>query len=128
MTVEALNAGRETVPEDVRDTFDEVVREFAVAEQAILELGLESLQDSGQGDPATINEEAARAEGARLRSEYAAEADIEIDPRFGTVEDGVVRPADGSLSVPVSELAVQGAAEQVEDGFVSALPATQKCG
>ncbi len=125
LTVESINAGRETVPEGVRDTFDEVVREFAVAEQAILQLGEESLRDSGQGG---INEEAARAEGARLRSEYAAEADIDVDPRFGTVADGVIGPADGSLSVPVSELARQGAAEQVEDGFVSALPATQKCG
>jgi len=128
LTVESINAGRETVPEGVRDTFDEVVREFAVAEQAILQLGEESLRDSGQGGDGAINEEAARAEGARLRSEYAAEADIDVDPRFGTVEDGVIGPADGSLSVPVSELARQGAVEQVEDSFVSALPATQKCG
>ena len=128
LTVESLNAGRETVPADVRDTFDEVVQEFATAQQAILELGRESLEENGQGNEAAINDEAAFAEGDRLRSEYAAEADIEVDPRFGTVEDGVVAPADGSLSVPVSELAVQGAAEQVEDGFVSGLPATQKCG
>jgi hypothetical protein len=127
LTVESLNAGRETVPEEVRDTFDEVVQEFAVAQQAILELGRESLEE-GEGDAAAINEEAAFAEGDRLRAEYAAEADIEVDPRFGTVEDGVVKPADGSLSVPVSELAVQGSAEQVEDGFATLLPATQKCG
>ena len=127
LTVESLNAGRETVPADVRDTFDEVVQEFAVAQQAILELGRESLEE-GEGDPAAINEEAAFTEGDRLRSEYAAEADIEVDPRFGTVEDGVLKPADGSLSVPVSELAVQGAAEQVEDGFAASLPASQKCG
>lgn len=128
LTVESLNAGRDTIPADVRDTFDEVVQEFATAQQAILELGRESLEENGQGEDAAANDEAAFAEGDRLRSEYAAEADIEVDPRFGAVEDGVVTPADGSLSVPVSELAVQGAAEQVEDGFVSALPATQKCG
>jgi hypothetical protein len=127
LTLDSLNAGRETVPEDVRDTFDEVVREFAVAQQAILELGQESLEAEGQAE-AAADENAAFTEGDRLRSEYAAEVDIEVDPRFGTVEDGAVRPADGSLSVPVSELAVQGAAEQVEDGFVSGLPATQKCG
>jgi hypothetical protein len=123
--VESLNAGRETVPEEVRDTFDEVVVEFATAQQAILELGRESLSAEG-GD--TADDNAAFAEGDRLRSEYAAEADIEVDPRFGVVEDGVVTPSDGSLSVPVSDLAVQGAAEQVEDGFVAQLPATQKCG
>jgi hypothetical protein len=127
LTVESLNAGRETVPEDVRDTFDEVVQEFAAAQQAILELGRESLEEGG-GDPAAINEEAAFAECDRLRSEYAAKADIEVDPRFGTVVDGVVKPADGSLSVPVSDLAVQGAAEQGEGDLASLLPATQKCG
>jgi hypothetical protein len=104
------------------------VREFATAQQAILELGRESLEESGQGDETATNDEAAFAEGDRLRSEYAAEADIEVDPRFGTVEDGVVTPADGSLSVPVSDFAVQGAAEQLEDGFASSLPSTQKCG
>jgi hypothetical protein len=128
LTVQSLNAGRESVPEDVRDTFDEVVQEFATAQQAILELGRESLEESGQADETAINDEAAFAEGDRLRSEYAAQAEIEVDPRFGTVEDGVVTPADGSLSVPVSDLAVQGAAEQLEEGFASSLPATQKCG
>lgn len=127
-TVESLDAGREMVPEDVLDTFDEVVQEFATAQQAILELGRESLLAKGEGDGAEISDDAAFAEGDRLRSEYAAEADIEIDPRFGTIEDGVVTPADGSLSVPVSDIAVQAAAEQPEDGFVSRLPATQKCG
>lgn len=125
--VQSLNQGRSLVPEDVRDTFDEVVQEFAVAEQAIVELGRKSLGSEGQGgDPAT-DDEAARAEGNRLRSEFAAEADIEVDPRFGTVEDGVVKPADGSLSVPVSDLAVKGAAEEPDGTFVSQLPATQKC-
>jgi hypothetical protein len=128
LTVESLNAGRESVPEDVRDTFDEVVKEFATAQQAILELGRQSLEESGQADGTALSDEAAFAEGDRLRSEYAAQADIEVDPRFGTVEDGVVTPADGSLSVPVSDLAVQGAAEQPDAGFASALPATQKCG
>jgi hypothetical protein len=128
LTVESLNAGRESVPEGVRDTFDEVVEEFATAQQAILELGRESLVESGQADETAINEEAAFAEGDRLRSEYAERADIEIDPRYGTVEDGILQPADGSLSVPVSDLAVQGAAEQLEEGFASALPPTQKCG
>jgi hypothetical protein len=123
--VDSLNAGRDTVPADVRDTFDEVVREFATAQQAILELGRESLQAQGGGAPA--DDQAAFDEGDRLRSEYAAEADIEVDPRFGTVEDGVVTPSDGSLSVPVSALAVQGAAEEPDDGFVSSLPASQKC-
>jgi hypothetical protein len=124
--VDSLNAGRETVPASVRDTFDEVVREFAVAQQAILELGRESLE--AQGDASASDDQAAFAEGDRLRTEYAAGADIEVDPRFGTIEDGALAPADGSLSVPVSDLARQGTAEEPEDGYVSSLPATQKCG
>ena len=125
--VQSLNSGRDTVPADVRDTFDEVVKEFATAQQAVFELGRDSLLEQGE-DEASITPDAAFAEGDRLRTEYAAQADIEIDPRFGTIEDGVVTAADGSLSVPVSETAVQGAAEQVDDAFVSQLPTTQKCG
>lgn len=125
--VDLTNAGRESVPEELRDTFDEVVREYAVAQVAIMELGRESL--AAQGRPLEeITEDEAYAEGERLRQEYAQRADVSVDPRFGTLVGGVLRPASGSLSVPVSDFAVAGAAEQPGDELVGALPATQKCG
>ena len=124
--MQQLAAQRESVPESLRDTFDDVALEFARAETAIAELGSESLADRGK--PAEVGSQRAYAEGERLRAEYAATADIEIDPRFGTLEDGVLLPADGSLSVPVSDEAVDAADPELVDDHVGQLPASQKCG
>jgi hypothetical protein len=125
--VQQMNATRDSIPEGLRDTFDEVALEFSTAQNAIIELGRESLVEQGQ-DADQIGDDAAYAEGERLRQEYAQSADVEVDPRFGTLVDGVLQPGDGSLSVPVSDIAVAGAAEQPTEELVSLLPASQKCG
>jgi hypothetical protein len=122
-SVEGLTATRDQVPADVRDTLDEVAREFAAAEVAIATLGGEALSEEG----GQASEEDARVEGNRLRNEYARTADIEIDPRFGRLVDGAIQPGSGSLSVPVSEQARQATEPQPADSFVAGLPASQKC-
>jgi hypothetical protein len=123
--VQQMQASREAVPEEVRDTFDQVAQDFARAQTAIIELGRESLQEQGEQE---VSDEAAYAEGERLRAEYAAQADVSVDRRFGVMVDGVLQPSDGSLSVPVSQLAVDGQAQQPTDDLVGALPSSQKCG
>jgi hypothetical protein len=123
--VQQLSAGRASVPDDVKDTFDEVVQEYSRAQNALVALGRRSLQEAGQKGQITDND--AFAEGQRLQAAYAKKADIEVDPRFGTIVDGVFKPGDGSLSVPVSDLAVQGDAKQPDAGFIAQLPAAQKC-
>lgn len=122
------NAGaREGLPEDQVEVFDAFVEEFSVAQIGLVDLGRQSLLDSGTPE-AEITDDAAFAEGQALRQAYAAEADIEVDPRFGSVSDGVVGPDDTALSVPVTDIAKQGAAEQPPETFGSLLPANQKCG
>ncbi len=124
--VEQLNSTRDSVPESVVDTFDQVVEEYATTQNAIIALGRASLEKSGTtGD---IADDAAYAEGDRLRTEYAAKADISIDPRFGTMVDGVLTAGEGSLSVPVSPLAKEAAAATPSAELVAGLPASQKCG
>ena len=123
--LERMQPTREAVPEELLDTFDEVAEEFTRAENAILELGRRSLRQQGQQGP--IPDDAAYAEGERLRREYAKKADIDIDPRFGSMKEGVYTPGDGSLSVPVSELAVQAAAPEPPPELIGLLPASQKC-
>ena len=123
--LEGMAPAREALSGEQLETFDEVAREFARAQTAIVELGRESMEGSGQ--QGEITDEAAYAEGQRLLTEHAAEADIEVDPRFGEVVDGALRPGNGSLSVPVSDLAVQGAAAEPGDQLASLLPASQKC-
>ena len=123
--VEQMSASRDTIPKSVVGTFDQVAEEFSRAQSAIIELGRQSLEEAGQ--QGEIDDQAAYTEGERLRTEYAAEADIEVDPRFGTLKDGVLQPGDGSLSVPVSELAVQAGSQEPSAELIEQLPSSQKC-
>lgn len=123
--LEGLAGARETLSGEQLETFDEVAEDFARAQAAVIELGRDSLVEAGQSGE--IPEEEAFAEGQALVAQYAERADIEVDPRYGEVVDGALQPSGGSLSVPVSDLAVQGAAPETGEGFVSQLPASQKC-
>lgn len=115
---------REQLPEDLREVFDDAVRDFARTQLALTELGRRSLAEQGQAD---AGEEAAFAEGERLRAEYVRDADITIDPRFGELKDGAFVPASGSLSVPVSDLATGGAAAEPSPDLLESLPVSQTC-
>ena len=123
--LQGMAGAREALSESERETFDEVAREFARAQAAIIELGRDELSTGGQAPQ--VPDEEAYAEGQRLLTAYAEEADIEVDPRFGEVVDGALQPSNGSLSVPVSDLAVQGADPEAGDAYASLLPASQKC-
>lgn len=116
---------REMVPADVRDTFDRAVKEYAEAQLAVSELGADSLREQGQRRP---DEQDAFVEGDRLRTEFAAQADVEVDPRFGQMQDGVLTQSSGSLSVPVSELATQGVSMEPSAAFLENTPAALTCG
>lgn len=122
--VQQAAATRDIVPEEYQDTFDEAVREYAEAQLALTALGRESLIDQGQAAP---DDAAAFAEGDRLRVEYASQADITIDPRFGELVDGVLTPSGGSLSVPVSDLATQAQADEPSAAYLTSLPVSQTC-
>jgi hypothetical protein len=123
-----MNATRDTVPSSLTSTYDQVAKQFAQAQTAMIELGRASLIKQGKS-PAKITDDAAYAEGDRLRTEYAKSQDIDVDPRYGVIEDGRLRPSDGSLSVPVSDLARKGTASvTTPDGsVVGQLPPSQKC-
>lgn len=123
--VEQARSTREMVPADVRDDFDRAVKEYAQAQLAITDLGEESLRERGQTNP---DEQDAFLEGDRLRTAYAASADVDVDPRFGELDNGVLTRTAGSLSVPVSDTAVQGVAMEPTADFLGDLPASQTCG
>lgn len=123
--LEQMAPARELLSDSETETFDQVAEEFARAQAAIVELGRESLEESGQ--PGQIGDQAAFAEGQRLLDEHAQDADIEVDPRFGEVVDGALQPSNGSLSVPVSDLAVAGSSPEAGEELAGMLPASQKC-
>ncbi|WP_148571516.1 hypothetical protein [Nocardioides caldifontis] len=122
-----MTAGRDQVPEDARDTFDEVAGEYLESQFALIELGRDSLEEQGRSAE-EITDDQAFQEGERLLQEHAAEIDIEVDPRYGRLQDGALVPDDGSLSVPVSEFARSAAEAQPTEELVSQLPSSQKCG
>ena len=125
---EAVNQSastREMVPADVREIFDRAVKEYAQAQLAITELGDDSLRERGQSSP---DEQDAFVEGDRLRTAYAASGDVEVDRRFGELDNGMLVRSAGSLSVPVSDTAVQGVAMEPTADFLEGIPASQTCG
>jgi hypothetical protein len=124
--LDGMGAARDILDDDLEDTFDEVAADFARAQTAIVDLGRQSLQEAGT-PTRQLTDDAAFAEGQKLLAQHAAEADIEIDPRFGEIVDGTLQPGNGSLSVPVSHLAVSGSSPDAGEELVSLLPASQKC-
>ncbi len=126
--LEGMSQARDVLNGEQEETFDQVAEEFARAQTAMIDLGRDSLTaEGGPSDIPEIPDEEAYAEGQRLLLEYAEEADVEVDPRFGELVDGALQPSSNSLSVPVSDLAVQGADPEAGEGLASLLPASQKC-
>ena len=116
-------ASSQSLPERLRGTFDEAVEGFATSQLGLAELGRESLAEEGTTEP---DEQAALTEGQRLRVEYAEEVGVTLDPRFGTWDEGLVQPSDGSLSVAVTD---QAKASSASDPSAAAtdLPANLTC-
>ena len=121
-----MAAGRDQVPEGSRDTFDQVAADYVESQLALIELGRASLAEQG-GAADEITDDQAFQEGDRLLREYVEQADVEVDPRYGKLQDGALVPDSGSLSVPVSDFAVGADEEQPTEELVSRLPASQKC-
>ncbi len=114
-------APREALPERLRGPFDEAVEGFAIAQLGLAVLGRESLGAEGTEEP---DDQAALAEGQRLRNRHAREVGVSVDPRFGTFARGQVQASDGSLSVAVSD---QAKASATADGVGTDLPANLSC-
>ena len=112
----------EQLPEENREGYRNVLEGYVSSQLVLAEIGRESL-----GDP-NAAEDAARAEGARLRGKWAKSVDIEVDPRFGTYDKGTLTATSGSLSFPASERAAAGANPEPAANWVAGLPMSQKCG
>jgi SurA-like protein len=122
--LQGVEAQLSTVPDDQLATFMDSYAELVRGADLLTQLGRRSLTEKGEED---VQDDAALTEGGTLLQQYASDADVEVSPRFGSFSDGQVQPGDGSLSVPVSQNAVDGAAESPSPEFLSGLPATQKC-
>ena len=120
----ALQQNRQTLdllPESRKPAFEDLLRSYAEGQLMLIEIGRQSLADSAADDNAALSE------GTKLRNKWAKSVDVEVDPRYGTYDQGTLTPASGSLSVPVSQRATAGANADPAASWVAGLPMSQKC-
>lgn len=123
----AASEARQFVPEDLRDYFDEIVRESTRSAIAVDAAAAAEVSEAGEPpEPTAVQEQA-----AQLQQEYLEEHPVEIDPRYGVYQDGQVVSGQGSVSVPVSERArsfVPQATDDMGAQPAADLPPSQVCG
>jgi hypothetical protein len=114
-----------TLPADRREIFRQTVREYAEGQLMLIDIGRQALTGQGQRN---VTEQQAVSEGTKLRNAWAAKAaDVSVDPRFGAYEKNSLLATSGSLSVAESKNATDGGSPDPSQGWVAALPASQKC-
>lgn len=113
-------AGFALMPAQEREDLRNALRGFVEGQLMLMEIGRQSLG-------ADTSQDEAIAEGSRLRDQYVKELDVEVDPRYGSYQNGALTRGDEQLSVAQSTTARAGDKAQPDQGFVEALPASQKC-
>ncbi|MDP3967148.1 MAG: hypothetical protein Q8Q02_02625 [Nocardioides sp.] len=116
--------GIAALPADRQDAFREALREFTRGQLLVIDVGRGSLASAGQGG---ATDDQALAEGRRLQAEFVAGLDVEIDPRYGDLSEGIIVPGSPSLSVAVSQTATDAARGNASPEYIAGLPATQLC-
>ncbi|MBD8870467.1 hypothetical protein [Nocardioides donggukensis] len=114
------------LPDDERDAVLEVLTTNTYVGAVFNQIGQREL--GSEADPQELD-----TAGGEVFSAWAAEQDVELDPRFGTVDQELAYTApDESLSAPVSDLARLGAdgadPTEADTEYADALPASQSCG
>ena len=113
-----------SLPEQYRDYTAEVFRQWAEARDVLTQVGMRA---TGQPDTPT-NAEGLLNAGYQRREPWLKKVEIHTDPRYGPSEVGFPGGADPSVSKAVSDFAKDADKDQPDQAFVSALPASQKCG
>lgn len=121
-----FEAQAETLPEDLRDDYVAVMSAETLVTAVLTEAGREALEAEGV-EGSTTDEIGQR--GSDIFATWPDSNGIEVDPRYGLeLVDGRLQQVDRSLSVPVSETALAGAAADPEPAYVRSLPQSQRCG
>lgn len=105
-----------------RSTFAGLVESYMRGQMMMADLGRKVLTSQGQ---TSVDDQTALNAGMKLLADKGPK--IQLDPRFGKMSNGQIALASGSLSVPVSDTAVNG--NNINDAaWIASLPAFQKCG
>jgi hypothetical protein len=89
----------ESLPEEQREDFLDEVRDFLVATQLAQSAALAQLQATGS----ELTEQSVGEAVNALWAQWADDAGVELDPRFGTWQDMNIAVSSGSLSVPATD-------------------------
>jgi len=121
-TLAEQRQGLLAVPEEYRESVIEI--ESAPLYVEAVQAAVGEVVLDGEGEAADF-----AAAGVDEFETWLAENDVEFDPTLNTtITDGVIGPEDGALSFAVSDLAVNGQAQEPNSALARQLPATQRCG
>lgn len=113
----------DAVDDEYDDEVVELVRINAETSALLVAIGAHEL---GQ-DVTQVEQEQAAQQGQQVMAEFAADVDIDVDPRLGLASDGQVLAETGSLSVPVSDEATPAQDAAAATSRLDALPDSQVC-
>jgi SurA N-terminal domain len=122
----------DSIPDGVSPEDRELLEEF-FTEQSRSLLGQGVIGAHLRDESITVGDEGITQDDVDGAQEYlagfAADLEIEVNPAFGTWEDGEVLLASGSLSDPVSDVAEAAFSDSVgSPESLNELPASQVCG
>lgn len=124
--VASTTQGTLQLPEEVREAIITVETAGSYVEAIQAAVGERILtEESGAAPEYTETVE----RGEQAFTEWLDDHEVEIDPQFGIqVDGGQVGRTDTTLSFPVSDAAVDGAAEAPDPAYSASLPDAQRCG
>ena len=108
----------EELDADEQDAVREVIGAQTYADDVLTQIGASSLSDQGTDDASADDQ---LAEGRKLLSEWVADNDVEINPKYG-IEFGTPEQVDTDLSYALGTTAKAGLSPEPEDSYTSALP------
>lgn len=114
------DAGTAALPEKEREVFRQALRRYVEGQLMLIEVGRKALGGNPSDDQAI-------AEGMRLRARWARSVDVEVDPRYGSVQGGTFQRGGTALSVPASDSAKAADSQQPDASYVNTLPTAQQC-
>lgn len=115
----------EPLPEKSRTVFNEVFENWAEGRAVLVQAGGEA---TGQL-PRPENLEQVMNAGLVAREKWQQKADIKTDPSFAPGKDGFPGgESSSSVSRAISDFAKKSAAAEQDPDWISALPASQRCG
>lgn len=126
---QALSASSQSIaaiPKSRRAVYKQTLQDVIKGQLILVRAGQLSLQAAGTK---VTSEQQALTQGQKLLAAWAGKhVHVTVNPRYGTYSHGRQTASSGSLSVPVSSRAAEGAKPSPDaNTWVSALPADQKC-